>query len=408
MSGSRETRLDQSVRRGGALLTIAAFVIVVGGPLAAMMSNSGATLTSEKRKLAPLPQLPGAHRAEIEAFPERFESYFNDHFGFRSLCVRTFHRVQLQWLGASPAELSRQQASTARQQTVQHAVLETGGNVLAGKNGWLFYTGFHVLEDYRGVRPMDIQDLRAWRDVLQARHDWLAARGIRYLVIVAPNKHSIYGEHLPRALNVVSNHGQLEQFKNQLLEESTVPFLDLREALRDAKSHGRLYHQTDTHWNSLGAYYGCRAIAEQLKRWFPQIDYPSLSKFRVEWQRGLGGDLADMLALADVLNEERAVLTLKSEIRSTNALPPANGPRAVVIHDSFAGAMKPFLPHCFTSVVYHEGAFDFPESTIERERPDVVLQMFVERSLCCDPPANAPSLNGTPAVWAERPKPPLR
>src|ERR1700728_912654 len=72
--------------------------------------------------------------------------------------------------------------------------------VTIGHDGWLFFTDEDntpgTMADSRGkLRLTDAQVRTANRQLL-AMHDVLAACGIRSLVVVAPNKQSIYGEYL--------------------------------------------------------------------------------------------------------------------------------------------------------------------------------------------------------------------
>ena len=57
-----------------------------------------------------------------------------------------------------------------------------------------------------------------------------------------------------------------------------------------------------------------------------------------------------------------------------------NLPRAVVFRDSMAIALIPLLSEDFSRVVYVQSrAMDF--DIIERERPDIVIEEMVERSI---------------------------
>ena len=58
--------------------------------------------------------------------------------------------------------------------------------------------------------------------------------------------------------------------------------------------------------------------------------------------------------------------------------------RAVMLHDSFNTNVAPFLAEHFGRIVYVSGSsLNLNRALIERERPGVVIQEFVERYLMC-------------------------
>ena len=73
--------------------------------------------------------------------------------------------------------------------------------------------------------------LEEWRILFEERRVWLKERGIRYLVVFAPDKTSIYPEQLPDAYRPRSPISRLDQLVDHLEEHSDLAFVDLREAL---------------------------------------------------------------------------------------------------------------------------------------------------------------------------------
>ncbi len=331
----------------------------------------------EKRLPAPLPSFR-LSRGVLLSFPAKFEAYFNDHFGHRNSLIRWLNRLKVWWLHTSCA-----------------------ANVVLGRDGWLFYTVDPVGNDYRSVRPYTDEELEHWRSLLENRRDWLARRGIDYLMVIAPDKQSIYPEMLPPTLRARS-HGpsRLDQLIAYLDSHSDFRILDLREPLRRAKSLGPLYVRTDTHWNELGAYLAYREILEALRGRFPDLKPWPRSAFALVPERHPGGDLAQMLGVANQIAGEDLMLTPRlprqaREVHTTDRIPNLPSwaqrslvmehpdrrlPRAVMFRDSFAVNLVPFLSEHFARVHYL-WKYDFDFQTVEREKPDVVLQEFVERVL---------------------------
>ena len=198
----------------------------------------------ENRALASRPELK-LDRAVLAGFPARFEAYFNDQFGFRKRLIHWLNIIKVAGLGVSPSS-----------------------KVVLGRNGWLFH-GDLYLDYYRAISLSRRAKLAMWQQLLESRRDWLAARGIPYLVVFVPTKSTMYPEYMPRVYNRVDRESRLDQLKAHLKTHSTLTILDLREPLLAAKSDGQIYYRTDTHWNNRGAYAGYARIMEALSAWFP-------------------------------------------------------------------------------------------------------------------------------------------
>jgi hypothetical protein len=345
----------------------------------------------ENRRLAPPPGL--ADLAQPGHFLYELKQYVQDNFGFRSRLVRWHSLVMLDLLGSSPST-----------------------NVVLGKDRWLFQANEHVLEDYQCVRPYTDAELGGWTEAFERRRAWLAERGIRYLVVFAPNTHTIYPEQLPDALRRLGPKSRLDQFCEALRARTQVRALDLRPALLAAKPRERLYHTTDTHWNDRGAFVACTEIAAALTPWFPAVRPLPREAFDAVAQDAIGGDLAGQIGLADEYREEwlrlvpraprRAVFTpsLEEQQRHFKVISDmehvaeirdgADGlPRAVMFRDSFGTALLPFLAEHFARIRFDWIDERFDEELVASEKPQLVIQELTERFLMRDPP---PAFSGKP------------
>ena len=80
--------------------------------------------------------------------------------------------------------------------------------------------------------------------------------GPSYLFVVAPDKHTIYGEgRIPITYRRRGGPSRLDQLQEYMEAEGRdVRVLDLRPALREAdRRFGTLWYETDSHWNAAGA-----------------------------------------------------------------------------------------------------------------------------------------------------------
>jgi len=309
------------------------------------------------------------------------EKYFNDHFGFRKRLIRW----NSHWKGRLFAS-------------------DSGQDVMVGKDGWLFFTGGRMMDHVTRAVTWSEQDLENWKRLLEARRDWLQARGIKYLFVLPPDKHSVYPEYLPAWLAKSDKPSKVEQLLAYMKSHSTVQVLDLHPALLEAKTIRPVFLNTDTHWNHFGGYAGYRATVQALGDQFPEIKPLPFDAY--DWQpvtNAPSGDLAANFARTEVYQEREAFTPVPKmqlppvqfgfdEVRLPHpkempqlnwpcfTLNPAMTRKAVVFHDSYLPSWYPFLGLHFKEVIYlwH---YDWDRPVIEREKPDVVIDEIVERNL---------------------------
>ena len=363
--------------RFGDRALIAVFLLLISLPLSGLILGFDRSFVlEENRTLATRPELK-LDRAGLKSFPARFEAYFNDRFCFRKRLIRWLALVKVKGL----------------------RVTSTPG-VIMGRDGWLFLASDAALASYRATRPFTPDQLEKYGQILESRRGWLASRGVPYLVVILPNKDTIYPEFMPGAYTKVHPGSRLDQLLDHMKSHSNVPILDVRADLRRAKQSGRVYHVTDSHWNLRGGYIAYGRIMQALSAWLPRFQVMARSEFREVAEAGPGGDLAMMLGLADQLPEERLNLDPRAgwHFHHTGELYPIAGrcahpeltvvtergdaklPRAVLFRDSFAAQLIPFLAEHFQRMVCIWDS-NFDRAIIEHERPTVVIQEIVERSL---------------------------
>ncbi len=347
-------------------------------PLLTMLGPIETISEAEKRRLAPLPKRPPDLRS-LKEFPRQFEAFYDDHFGLRRPLVRWLNRLRVTWLGVSPTEW-----------------------VLVGDKGWLYQGGGPHIRDMRNSWPFGPGELAQWANVLTEKRDWLAARGIHYLFVVAPNKHLIYPEHLPAAINRVSKQSRVDQLVAHLTAHTTVTVLDLRPPLLRAKRWRQAYDKTDTHWNAFGGYIGYRAIQGRLATWLPGARELELPMTAFVVRRRPGGDLAQNLDMRDILEEPSVELNHPiADCVVTAGIPPDADNvirnsrafstrceraqyRLLMFRDSYAVELMPYLSESF-AYVYYVPATPVPLSSIQElvreHQPDVVIEQRASRWL---------------------------
>uniref|UniRef100_I2Q0K1 AlgX/AlgJ SGNH hydrolase-like domain-containing protein n=1 Tax=Desulfovibrio sp. U5L TaxID=596152 RepID=I2Q0K1_9BACT len=287
------------------------------------------------------------------------------------------------------------------------ASTSSSSQVMAGKGHWLFLAQDgprNILEDARSSDPLPEESVDVLVRELERRREWLEKRGIRYLVMVAPNKNTVYPENLPEYLRPRKPEGHLQQLVNYARAYTKLDIVDVTPGILEQKKTNQVFYITDSHWNAHGAFAAYRQVIEALKKDFPAIVPLERSQFSVEQYNWLPGDLANMMGLAEHLKEDRIMYFNKDwyKARGLSYDGPTDPhyfeypqysvtgntklPNAIVFHDSFWWELLPFLAESFDKGLYvwllpqtnTEFRF-FDTALIEREKPDVVIDEFTER-----------------------------
>jgi hypothetical protein len=257
-----------------------------------------------------------------------------------------------------------------------------------------------------------------WRQVLEKRRDWLAARGIHYLFVVPPDKQDIYPEELPAWLRnaAPTNRGtKLDQFLKYIKKHSTVEILDLRQSLLAAKKIAPTYLQNDTHWNRFGGFVACQEVIKTLTKQFPDLPPLRLEDFTWTNAPATGGDLARMIGsdapeknyfsfkpkpsvivpeVREATNFVSAWDSHKPSFISENPAPLLE--TAVVFHDSFGVAWLPFLGHSLKRIIFMSDNREFNMRVILENRPRIVVNEILERYFNTQNPRELLAHDGLP------------
>jgi len=364
------TKADQMKTANVVLIIL--FVALIWLPtIDTLFSIDDAPRLSENRAMATKPVFTGL--ANTKEYLAGLELYFNDHFGYRKMFVR----MQSSWKRKLFGETS---VSVA----------------MIGRDGWLYTTVNRMIENYTGLSRFTVEDLAAWQVLLEARRDWLQKRGIAYVVVVTPDKHTIYPEHLPQWLRPAPGPTKLDQWLEYLQQHSALHPLDLRSVLLKAKNEHAVYLMTDTHWNSLGAFLGYQQLIQEISRQVPTVQPLPATSFTQQPISGLKGDLAVLLGQESSFPEKQATFMVSApnlpklqieeamlqagekHVSITRTHNPQAIGSAIVFRDSFGAAWIPFLGYNFREVIFLNQR-EFDTALIEKEKPLIVIDQIVER-----------------------------
>ncbi len=235
---------------------------------------------------------------------------------------------------------------------------------------------------------------------LERRAKWLAERGIAYLVVAVPDKFTIYPEHLPSWVGRGPLPTPYDRIRDALARGGLVSFVDLRPALLAAKPRAQLYFKTDSHWNFNGALVGYGEIMNAVRAKLPDRLADVAPVKRPAYVPGVdfySGDLLQMLGMPSRIREDDVAPLSKvfadaaarcAQRTDKDEFPgfefytcnKPGLPRAVVLRDSMAIALVPMMSENFSRVIY-ASTRELDRALIEREKPDIVIEELVERTL---------------------------
>lgn len=345
----------------------------------------------EGRKLAPPPQLS----AELSEVRRQTDAYVADNFPARRLLISTLNFARLQ-LGVSGSD-----------------------KVLIGQQGWLYYNDGTLLGQARGVYRLGEDAARSHLTNLQARVEYLQARGAGYLVVAAPVQEAIYPEFAPSWFRLDPS-----RYSRAVagLAEDAMPgrVLYLEAAVAAAKAAGvTTFSRHDTHWTGDGAYAGYGAVMQALRAQGLADATRPLSDFRPNVTNPKRPrDLARMIGVASFVPiryrayEDPAASAWKTtwlregprdfttpQVIDTGAV---GKPVLLMQRDSFSIALLPFLTGHFSKVILtHIDDGYWRPDLIDRFKPDFVILEVQEAGIgAVLSPAPALARPADPAIEA--------
>lgn len=251
-------------------------------------------------------------------------------------------------------------------------------DVVLGGDGWLYYG--QTLPDYAGTAPMTDRELFSAARNLALISEYCESQGARFLFTAAPNKSSLYPEHMP-GLTASRQLHNAERLAAEL-ERQGVDYLDAFALFREQEE--TLYFQTDSHWNSKGAALAADAVNEALGRSSGYFDGP----FRPEAIHK--GDLYDMLyPVGDGLENDQVYaggldFEYDAPIRSAENLTimtHGGGKGSLLMfRDSFGNLLYPYMADSFDAALFSR-SMPYRLDLVSQREADYVVAELVERNL---------------------------
>ena len=316
------------------------------------------TQTSENKAMAAAPQLLTEEGSLNQAFFSDFEKYFNEHMALRNPLVYTDAMIQ---------------TSLFRESNVS--------GVIAGSDGWLYYTS--TLSDYLGTDVMTDRELSRLAHNFSLIQDYLQERNIPFVLTIAPNKNTLYGENMPYYKAHIVNEDHSAKLLAPYLQD--VNYLDLFTLFEQQEDV--LYLKRDSHWNNKGACMAYNGIMDMLQ--LPHEDYSGKEPVLVKNENG---DLNKMLysfygrleenydySLPQAYTYDKEGATVEDGWIVTHN--EGGSGSLLMFRDSFANTLIPFFSEEFATACYSKGEPNALERLVETHDPDCVVIEKVERNI---------------------------
>lgn len=329
----------------------------------------------ENRTLAGMPEF---NVENLDPFPSRFETYYQDNFFMRNWLNKKWSKINRKVFKKSPTD-----------------------KALIGRNGWL-YIKKDELKTYLGQNLFTEDEIHSFKKEIIRRRDYLDSIDCKYYFVIAPTKYSVYPEYLPRIYHLKDNYNRTDQIVDVVSEIENVQIIDLREILNELKDKGLLYRPSDNHWNALGAYYAYAEIINQVRNGFPEISPCfALDSFNIETQEVPGGNVAHMINATNDYHETIPKISFKNqkvwEVEKSGYVSPpyfgfkseyelvytnneTDAPTVLIIRDSFGHAITPYISAHFskTVLIFDEWKYMLNQPIVDNEKPDIFIQMTLE------------------------------
>ena len=351
------------------------FVLIIMSLPILRFNFSGTVSEKENRALVKVPSLRKNDKLNTDFFSD-CSAYFNDRFGGREKLISLNKRVSYNVLGAAAFN----------------------DKAIRGKKGWLYYTGVMVqgratkLSDFYKTNLLSKEQLSTFAENVRRTAQWCESNGIKVIFLICPNKHSVYPEYYPFQPRP-EGQTRSEQLCS-VFEELNLPYIFPLKDIIEKKSafDFPLYWETDTHWNPVGANIAFERIFKIMRDYFPNTNFPKIKYDTVITYGEKEGDLLPILGLEHGHSTRPSLVPsgckkedfytflhydFMTSVHTKGTDPSL--PRAIIFHDSFFGALEPFVSPIFSEVQYKFKQFSEDEKSFIREyKPDVIIFEAIE------------------------------
>lgn len=359
------------MKKSTAFIYNAALIILIMCPVILFLLF-GKYIHSENNENRALKEMPAFSVFDISSYPSEFEAFFEDNLPFKNSLVLV-------------------------NSYINYKVFKTSNspNVIVGRDGWLFYKGAqnfgeNPVADYQGSNLYTDAELEIIAENMQAAKEALEGRGIKFALLLIPNKERVYDKYMPASYGEAARNNRMEQVADYLVRNTDIRVVNITEELKEyaeSLGNGRIYYKYDTHWNHTGAYIAAQIIGRELG-----FELPDISSLTENLVDAPSMDLAVQLSMQSVLNEGKIAVyegftdrNIKSttneavtEFNFRDISADAGGEKLLILGDSFSGTLGRYMSAGYeeTYAIFNN---NYTAKILDEYKPDVVVFETVER-----------------------------
>lgn len=255
--------------------------------------------------------------------------------------------------------------------------------VTVGTDGWLYYSS--TLADYRGDNLFTERETADLVHNLKLVRDYAKRQGCDFLFTVAPNKNTLYPEHMPYYC-AASDGKHNRDLVNEALADSDIPYVNLFDLFEN--DDRELYFARDSHWNNVGAVMVYNAVMDALGKAHEDYDNVPITR-----KKDFNGDLAAMLYpkgaepeydfYYDGVEDRYSYTTDTKSVEDAfiKTQSPFAAGKLYMYRDSFGNSLLPFFASAYQEATFTKAFPMILEYDLQSAKPDVFVMELVERNL---------------------------
>lgn len=265
--------------------------------------------------------------------------------------------------------------------------------VINGYDNWIIYTGENSLNDFQNTHQFTADKIKSVRKRLKNLCATLTKNEIKLIVLIPPNKNTIYPEYMPAEIPQINKKSRLDQVMSVWKDTGDCQVIDLRNTLLKAKTKNKVYNSTDSHWTDYGAFLAYQQLLQILKYDFPSVIIRPISDYELRSEI-FHGDLTSTFGYFDV--QESAVkiepaFKTNYVIRTFDTSPGIRDtvftyvddpalPVAIIYRDSFFSTLIKFVAENFREA-YYFWSYKIDFEAVKAKKPDYLILEVTERYL---------------------------
>lgn len=261
-------------------------------------------------------------------------------------------------------------------------------NMYTRDQQWLNYINENSIDDAQNAIPFTQDELEKIHSKLGNLRQNLLDLGIKFYLVVPPNKLTIYYDDLYEIAPKLNSTSRLDQLVEYETTHNGIEIIDVRPELIEAKKVERVYYSTDTHWNAYGAWLGYTKLMSLISKDFPGLEAYPLDRF-IMGETTWTGDLArlsgnlhinELSKTLKLINPKKVSYDAPIYYDYTASTDEPDLPVALVFKDSFYYMMQEYMIQHFNKMVC-VGSYTFDYDKVDEIKPDLVIYEITERYL---------------------------